>query len=623
MCSFWLTTVLLIFRHSTEKLDAANRYAVQRGPDLTHAVQYGGFTLVHNLLAITNDAASSEPEDTESTGARILADDYHEDLVEDSQTSAAPAFDRPTTLLRRPNRRPNSIVDSLIKPNSIQPFILEQDGILLLFNGEIYNYRETLLEHVGINPHKSLKAYSEGDVLLELYLAIGPSFVQLLDGEFALVLVDLREEAKTSVATTIRRRPRIVVAADVFGTKPLWYSLSDRGVHVSTYRSVLEEVLSEEGGADQHGRLDAHAQQHGSTSGTSIVHAKPNEYLDCELFPVGRGGDDLPADRDNQWGARNCRSVPVREFDLRQWKRSTTDFEAAFEHAVYKRVYGPPGSHFARVFMGLSTGYDSGAIHLALGKFQRIFRDSGTTSGKNREDHGADVEDELHHAELPEERADDITHDSSAVAGRSHGWPGGSVILPNQHRRFSKTSDNFLAYVVLDGSDRSTLLQRVAFNNVHVEPILKTWRSMKNEVKSIEALSEPYAYFEENWGGRTLQQDLSAVPGISMLTRRGARDGRRVYLSGSGADELFSDYGYGGVKFFPHSAFGGDFPKKLSDKFPWPSFFLGTMRDYLMKDEIISGLHGVEGRYPFLDFEVVQELCGPDEKHVKCGNRTR
>ena len=32
------------------------------------------------------------------------------------------------------------------------------------------------------------------------------------------------------------------------------------------------------------------------------------------------------------------------------------------------------------------------------------------------------------------------------------------------------------------------------------------------------------------------------------------------------------------------------------------------MRDYLQKDEIITGLHGIEGRYPFLDKNVVQEF---------------
>lgn len=34
----------------------------------------------------------------------------------------------------------------------------------------------------------------------------------------------------------------------------------------------------------------------------------------------------------------------------------------------------------------------------------------------------------------------------------------------------------------------------------------------------------------------------------------------------------------------------------------------GTQRNYLMKEELVAGAHGVEGRYPFLDPNVVQEL---------------
>ena len=37
-------------------------------------------------------------------------------------------------------------------------------------------------------------------------------------------------------------------------------------------------------------------------------------------------------------------------------------------------------------------------------------------------------------------------------------------------------------------------------------------------------------------------------------------EGRKVYLSGQGADEIFSDYGLGGQAIYAHSNFGGHFP---------------------------------------------------------------
>jgi hypothetical protein len=83
---------------------------------------------------------------------------------------------------------------------------------------------------------------------------------------------------------------------------------------------------------------------------------------------------------------------------------------------------------------------------------------------------------------------------------------------------------------------------------------------------------------------------------------------QKIYLSGSGADEIFSDYGFNGVKFYNHSTIGGHFPDDLSTVFPWKNFFRNTQRAYLMKEEHVAGAYGIEGRYPFLDKQVVQEF---------------
>ena len=48
---------------------------------------------------------------------------------------------------------------------------------------------------------------------------------------------------------------------------------------------------------------------------------------------------------------------------------------------------------------------------------------------------------------------------------------------------------------------------------------------------------------------------------------------KAIYLSGSGADEIFSDYGFDGIKHFRHSTIGGLFPEDLDTVFPWKNFF--------------------------------------------------
>jgi len=102
--------------------------------------------------------------------------------------------------------------------------------------------------------------------------------------------------------------------------------------------------------------------------------------------------------------------------------------------------------------------------------------------------------------------------------------------------------------------------------------------------------------------------DDKAASWMSWVCDTAKKENKRLYLTGMGADEIFSDYGFGGVKKTNHSNFGGLFPDDLSTVFPWASFYYSSMESYLAKEEYVAGLHGLEARYPFLDKDVVQEF---------------
>ena len=78
----------------------------------------------------------------------------------------------------------------------------------------------------------------------------------------------------------------------------------------------------------------------------------------------------------------------------------------------------------------------------------------------------------------------------------------------------------------------------------------------------------------------------------------------RVLYSGIGADEVMAhnnyySCGYGNVNLFPEN---------LSDVFPWPNFFEGSMKNYLKGDEYVGGSFSYETRYPFCDKDLIQEF---------------
>jgi len=101
--------------------------------------------------------------------------------------------------------------------------------------------------------------------------------------------------------------------------------------------------------------------------------------------------------------------------------------------------------------------------------------------------------------------------------------------------------------------------------------------------------------------------DDTATIGLSWLYRQASRKAHRLFLTGHGNDEVMSDYGMHGSAMRDHSSLHGTFPKSLGQVFPWRNFYCGTQHDYLAKEEVAAGAHGVETRYPFLDRALVQE----------------
>ncbi len=352
-----------------------NFYIQKRGQDAINIIKREGFTFVHNLLHVTGDLTP-------------------------------------------------------------QPF--EDDGIVCVYNGEIYNL-----------PYKR----SDGENIIPLYKKYGTDFPKYLDGEWAIALYDFNKGLA-------------VFVTDLFATKPIW-----------------------------------------------------RNGLECASYQSGVGGHKIAANTievvhfDGQEEKK-----PIYEWDLKQYKDTYDDWIDKFEKAVKKRAIDG-------CFLGVSSGYDSGAIACVL----------------------------------------------------------------------LKLGVNFKAYMLPGYEDQNILEQRMKLLS-DFEYFDKP-TDFAQEPEWVKNNIEDFAYKIPN---KNLKND-SASLGLSKMSRAAHSEGRKVYLSGQGGDEIYADYA-----LRPNlSTFKGKFPEKL---YIWPNFYEGCQYSYLGKEEYVAGSHGIETRYPFLDREVVQEF---------------
>jgi len=386
---------------------------------------------------------------------------------------------------------------SMTGPPTEQPFFSENENIICIFNGEIYNFED-------FGDYKS-----DGECLVPLYEEHGINFISKLDGEFAIVLVDFTKNI-------------LIFSTDIFGTRPLWMGFSNDDFGLATYKTCLDRC--------------------GITNNYQVL-ANKTYTLDLNTKKI-------------------IHEMRVHTFDLNQHKTTFEDWNKAFSQSIYKRTkYAKCG-----IFIGMSGGYDSGAIACELTK-QNI--DFSAYSVANVED------------QTTMEQRKNIVKKANIIDLNRNDFLKARTFLKNNAEEYYLNFDN-------DEKDKyNELIKEDNYDKKKANDLLKLIEFRKT--------------------GQIVTDDNGAI-GCSYICSLAKKQGEKIYLSGSGADEIFSDYGFNGVKYFDHSTIGGYFPNDLKSVFPWKNFFGNAQRAYLMKEEHVAGSYGIEGRYPFLDKYVVQEF---------------
>ena len=105
-----------------------------------------------------------------------------------------------------------------------QPVWNEDRTVMVVMNGEIYNFRE-LRQELLARGH-SFHGGSDTEVLPHLYEEYGEAMVDKLNGMFCFALWDFRSE-------------KLVIARDRFGEKPLYYGVFDNKLIFASEPKVL------------------------------------------------------------------------------------------------------------------------------------------------------------------------------------------------------------------------------------------------------------------------------------------------------------------------------------------------------------------------------------------------
>jgi asparagine synthase (glutamine-hydrolysing) len=115
-----------------------------------------------------------------------------------------------------------------LSPLGHQPMVGDLGNVVLIFNGEIYNFKELRkeLEAKGI----LFNGNSDTEVLLNLYLVEGEAMLPKLNGIFAFVIWDNRNKS-------------LFIVRDSLGVKPLYYTEATNGFAFASEIKVLLQLV--------------------------------------------------------------------------------------------------------------------------------------------------------------------------------------------------------------------------------------------------------------------------------------------------------------------------------------------------------------------------------------------
>jgi asparagine synthase (glutamine-hydrolysing) len=229
-----------------------------------------------------------------------------------------------------------------------QPLFNEDNSLMLMVNGEIYNHRD--LKSRLKEPHQ-FRTQSDCEIILPLYEEKGEDFLNDLNGMFALVLWD-------------KRKQRLILARDRLGIKPLYYTDSKQRL---LFGSEIKALLAHPDCPREFDWVEALSHQHQQMYPDDCL---PSFFKDIHYLPAGSLLiADMPAN--NITVKRYWRLTPLSDeeyaLDTRTEQEMIAGYGELLADSVKLRLMAD-----VEVGLFLSGGIDSVSVAALASRHQKL-----------------------------------------------------------------------------------------------------------------------------------------------------------------------------------------------------------------------------------------------------------
>ncbi len=471
-----------------------------------------------------------------------------------------------------------SIIDT--RDVSNQPMWDESKRYCIIFNGEVFNYRELKAELIA----KGISFFTESDteVLLQLYIAEKEKCLTRLNGFFAFCIYDKQEET-------------LFIARDRYGIKPLLYVFDeDKFLFASEMKSIVQYGMEKEiDYASLYTYLQLNYIPAPATIFTKVKKLLPGHYLHVSLGKMEQ---------------QRYYSIPyssaAAESNGIGYEQAKDKFKSLLEASVQRRLVAdvPLGSFLSggidsSVVTGLASRHKSNLHTFSIGFRDEKFFDETTYARLVAKHFNTEHtvfsltnNDLYEHVHSILDYIDEPFADSSAIA---------VYILSKETRR--------RATVALSGDGADEMLAGYNKHAAFQKIIQKGWK--ENAVGALLPLWKVMPQSRSNPLGNTFRQLVRFGEGMKLSSKE--RYWRWAGYAGEDeAGALFSDAAHQRLVQQEYASRKAEAVKLIPEKESINDILVTDMNlvlsnDMLTKVDLMSMANGLEVRVPFLDYELV------------------